>query len=151
VYFQARFIAIPSLMILALPGAWFWLQRRERLSRDARGGRVIARSNDRARLAAELDRATAAGDGRDFFCAARAALQSVLSERWQVPPNAVTLPEIEARLGPDSDVRKVFALADEVMYCGRNFARQDLEAWLRIVRYQMQQGAVHERARAAQT
>jgi hypothetical protein len=78
------------------------------------------------------------GNVQDFFHAAKMALQKALSVRWQVPPESVTLAEIDTRLGADSDVRRLFALADEAIYSGRRFAKSELEHWQRVVLRHMQ-------------
>ena len=138
-YFQPRFLALPSMMLLALPVAWMWLRRRER---RASGVDVAdARPPEAVRLAGDLDRATSSGDVRAFFHTARSGLQRILAARWELAPEAVTLAEVDVRLGADSDVRRLFALADEAIYSGRRFARPELEVCKRIVLHQMQQGS----------
>ena len=135
-YFQPRYLALPSLLLLAVPGAWFWLSRRERRAQEA-GGAGAARTVAPEHLAAAMDRATAAGNVPEFFHAARAGLQTALARRWRLPPDAVTLEEVEARLGAQSEARKIFVLADEALYSGRPFARSELNDWKRVVLRQM--------------
>jgi hypothetical protein len=136
-YDRPAFLAVPSLMVLGFAGAWLWLQRRERRSRDERTAWDDARLIEPARLAAQMDRATVAGDVPGFFHAARAVMQSLLSARWRIAPDAVTLAEVDARLGADSEVLTLFVMAEEALYCGRRFARSELQAWQRVVRRQM--------------
>ena len=119
-----------------MPGAWFWLSRRERRAQEA-GGAGAARTVAPEHLAAAMDRATAAGNVPEFFHAARAGLQTALARRWRLPPDAVTLEEVEARLGAQSEARKIFVLADEALYSGRPFARSELNDWKRVVLRQM--------------
>jgi hypothetical protein len=139
-YLQPRYVALPSLLVAALPLAWFWLRRREQRDRSG-AARAAARPADPAQLREAMDRAIHAGNVRDFFAAVRTLLRTELSARWQLAPEAVTMAEVEARLGADSDVRKLFALADEALYSGRRFAPPELERWRRLALLQSGQQA----------
>lgn len=135
-YFQSQYLALPSVLILAFPGLWFWLSRREQAGVGDPEARNAAAAT---RQLTEMQRATAAGDPEDFFQAARALLRRMLAGRWQIAENAVTLAEVDARLGTGSEVRNLLALAEEALYSRRRFARADLERWQRIVLREMQQ------------
>jgi hypothetical protein len=131
-YYRPAYVALPAAMLLAFPGAWLWLHRRSR--------RPVKLEEPRKKpsgLLADLDRAAATGNGEEFFVAARALLQRVLSSRWQIAEDAVTLAEVDARLGVESDVRRLFVLADESRYAGSRFGGWDLAAWRRFVLSQM--------------
>ena len=143
VYYEPRYLAVPALALLAFPAAWFWRCRRERRASEGVAG-MGARSLEPARVASDLNRATSSGNVQEFFQAARTVLQNALGARWQVPPETVTLAEIDTRLGADSEVRRVFALADEAIYAGRPFALSELEDWKRIVLRQLQPRSVSE-------
>jgi hypothetical protein len=130
-YYQPQFMAMPALLLLAVSGVWLWLRH---LERRVEGGRVSGlRPIAPGRIVAEMTRASAAGDEQDFFHAARAGLRNVLAARWQLAPESVTVAEIDARLGSDSEVRRLFVLADEAMYSERRFTRSELEHWKRVV------------------
>ena len=131
-YYRPAYLALPALCALALP-AWLLLRHRRKERSSGVG------STDTGGLVAELERAQAAGDGGNFFHAARALLQRVLAARWSISPEEVTLAEVDARLGAKSEVRNVFALADEALYAGRGFALADFEACKRTVLRQLQQ------------
>jgi hypothetical protein len=131
-YYQPAFVALPAAMVLAFPVAWVWLSRRERRSVNAE---QPPRKLD---LLSDLDRAAAAGNGEEFFVAAQALLQSVLSSRWRIAADAVTAAEVDARLGVDSEVRRLFLLAEEARYAGCRVGGGDLAAWRRVVLSQMQ-------------
>ena len=88
-------------------------------------GWIRARRTDPARRAlAALEQANrkslaaaqAATDVPGFFAAARLALQQRLGARWNQPPQAITLAEIEARLPGDSAVARFFREADRQDY-----------------------------------
>jgi hypothetical protein len=44
---------------------------------------------------------------------------------------------MEDRLGAESDIRELFALADEAKYSGHKLNATDFARWLRIVRRQL--------------
>jgi len=79
-----------------------------------------------------LDQAT--GNAVLFFQAARTILQQGLGERWQLPPETITLAEIESR-GTDVSpgVRAVFERADQIAYSGQAFGADDFAAWKQAV------------------
>jgi hypothetical protein len=129
-YFQPAYLSVPTLVILAFPGAWAWLRRRERRGQQRSD---VTRTVAPGWLVGQLERTAASGDASGFFHAARSGVQSALATRWQVPPEAVNLATVNARLGAESDVRRLFAVADEAIYSGRRFARSELENWKGVV------------------
>jgi hypothetical protein len=126
-YFQPRFLAIPSLLALVFGGGWLGLRRpsgaAHRSRERERGGRVVK----------EMEAAANAGNAALFFNLARKALLRILAG-GKVPPDQMTSAEIAAGLGGESeDIRRIFALADEANYSGHE-PTTDLERWLDIVR-----------------
>jgi hypothetical protein len=128
-YYQAPYAALPATIALAFPAAWAWLRRRE-VRRRARQGPLPISPQD---LVVHMDRAAAAGNVPEFFRAARSLMQKLLASRWRIAVEAVTLAEVDARLGGDSEVRQLFILADEARYAGRHVDEFDLAAWRRFV------------------
>jgi len=66
-----------------------------------------------------LQSATQCADANDttgFFAAARLALQQRLGQRWNQPPQAITLAEVRARIPGDSAVVRFFEEADRNEY-----------------------------------
>jgi hypothetical protein len=57
-------------------------------------------------------------DGGAFFTCARRALQHKLAEKWGCHAEAITAEDISQRLAQDSDVARVFAMADAVEFSG---------------------------------
>jgi hypothetical protein len=139
-YFQPRYLALPSVFMLAFPGLWFWLRRRERdaIEREATAGA----SGEPKRLTSEMERAAAAGDGEKFFQSARILVQRVLASRWHIAPDAVTLSEVDARLGKDSEVRGLFAIADEAIYSSRHLPKAELEHFKRTVLHELEEESI---------
>jgi len=131
-YYQPQYLGVPSAMLLALSGAWFWQRRRERAAAhvDADGGRA---SLDPRPLLNVMDDARAAGDPDLFFRSARAALQRDLASKWQLPPDAITPEEVDARLGPASALTRLFKLADETAYAGIRLTALDYQQWRQFV------------------
>jgi hypothetical protein len=96
----------------------------------------------RLRSLRELETAMSAAverhDAPTFFLAARQAIQLQRGAQWQIPPEAVTLPLVEAR-DPElaEALAPLFTIADEVMYSGHAPADLDLAAWERRVREEL--------------
>jgi hypothetical protein len=133
-YLQPRFLAIPSLLTLALVGGWATARRRKHWSA------ALSRVNSKAikRALAQMERAARSGDEAAFFNSARSALQQALAERWQVSPDEVTMAEIESRVGIEGDeLRQLFALADESKYSGHGLLDVDFSRWTQVVRRQL--------------
>jgi hypothetical protein len=114
-YYQATYLGIPSALALAFCGAWFWVRRREHA---AAAGDTKESPLNTAPLVNLMDDAVTSGDPELFFKSARAALQRALASKWQIATEAITVEEVDARLGAKSDVARVFTLADEAAYAG---------------------------------
>jgi hypothetical protein len=133
-YLQPRFLAIPSLLTLALVGGWAMARRRMNSNAN------LSRVNSKAikRVLAQMERAARSRDEAAFFNSARTALQQVLAERWQVSPDEVTMAEIESRAGTEGDeLCQLFALADESKYSGHGLIDVDFLRWTQVVRRQL--------------
>jgi hypothetical protein len=133
-YLQPRFLAIPSLLTVALVGGWAMARRRKDWSA------TLSRVNSKAikRVLVQMERAARSGDEAAFFNSARSALQEALAERWQVSPEQVTMAEIESRVGTEGDeLRQLFALADESKYSGHGLHDVDFSRWTQVVRRQL--------------
>jgi hypothetical protein len=128
-YLQPKFLAIPSFLVLAFAAGWVGVRRR----RDEEGRSI-------KREMAPMEAAARAGNETLFFDSARNTLQRLFAAQWQLVPEAVTTAEINARMGADSDVYRLFALADESKYSGRTPDATDFVRWLRIVRDQLTGG-----------
>jgi hypothetical protein len=131
-YYQPQYLGVPSALLLAFSGAWFWQRRRERAAADVDvdGGRS---SLNPLPLLKVMDDARAAGDPDLFFRSARAALQRYLASKWQLPPDAITPEEVDARLGPSSALARLFKLADETAYAGVRLTALDYQHWKQFV------------------
>jgi hypothetical protein len=133
-YMQPRFLAVPCVLTLAFAGTWFGLRRRE--SARAIAGRAVSQTLNRS--LALMEQAAQSGDSPAFFSAARHALQQILAARWQTAPDQVTAVQLDARLGGDAnDVRRLFALADEIEYSGYRPTATDFSRWTQMVRKQI--------------
>jgi len=135
-YLQPRFLAVPSIVVLAFAAGWLGARRRRGAGEWESGSDRIA-SRAAKRALAQMQAAARAGDAALFFEAARTALQPLLASRWQLEPEQITTAEVEGRVGADNDVRQLFALADEAKYSGRKLNATDFARWLRIVRRQL--------------
>jgi len=136
-YLEPRFLAMPGGLLCALCGAWLWLRRADRRAMSAAEATTRAPLETTEALVGRMQAASAAGNAAVFFDSARSALQRSLADRWHVEPDQITLADVEARLGGESDVRRVFALADETKYSGRNIESGELKHWQQIVLRQL--------------
>ena len=134
-YLRPGFLALPSLMALAIAGGWLAVRRRT-------DGRKVGRREHNFSTAAArvLDRMAAAarsGDTASFFDAARSGIRGHLAARWQLPADATT-DDIEARAVAHSpDIEQLFAQADEAHYAKHAAGATDFARWTRVVREQL--------------
>jgi hypothetical protein len=132
-YLQPRFLAVPSILVLAFAGGWLSARRRRGAGvRESASNRIASRAAKRT--LAQMQAAARAGDAALFFDSARTALQSVLAARWELAPEEITSSELENRVGAENEIRELFALADEAKYSGRKLNATDFARWLRMVR-----------------
>jgi hypothetical protein len=135
-YLQPRFLAIPSLLAVAIAGAWMAVRRRANpTGRVSARNRFVAKKNQR--VLTQMEAAARAGNAAVFFNAARDALQQTLAVRWQVGPEEVTAAEVRARLGDDPDIEQLFALADESKYSDQDLRTADFARWMHAVRQRL--------------
>ncbi len=122
-YLQPKFLAIPSFLVLAFVAGWLGVRgRRDEEIRSIR------------QAMAQMEAAARAGNETLFFDSARSTLQRLFAAQWQLLPEEVTTAEVNVRMGVDSDVHRLFALADESKYSGRAPDATDFVRWLRVVR-----------------
>jgi hypothetical protein len=121
-YFQPKFLAIPSFLVLALAAGWVGRRRRDEEGKSVK------------RAMAQLEAAARAGNEALFFDSVRSTMQRHFAAQWQLLPEEVTTVEINARMGVDSEIYRLFALADESKYSGRAPHATDFVRWLRVVR-----------------
>ena len=135
-YLQPRFLAIPSLLAVAIAGGWMAVRRRGNpTGRVSARNRFVAKKNQR--VLTQMEAAARAGNAAVFFNAARDALQQTLAVRWQVGPEQVTAAEVRARLGDDPDIDQLFALADESKYSNHDLRTADFARWMHAVRQRL--------------
>lgn len=130
-YYQPAYIAVPSLLLAALSGAWLWVRRGEQIALAQ-----AAKANEFPQtesVLSTMEEARTAGDTTRFFQTARLALTGALAVQWQVDPASITLAEVEARLGANSVSARVFKLADEAAYAGATLAPADFQCWKQLV------------------
>jgi hypothetical protein len=133
-YFQPGFLVGQGLLVLGFLGAGLWLRRRDRLAADQ--GHALRRRELKAvdGFLSTMDAAASRHDAATFFFSARQALQHCLGWRWNTAPAAVTVAEIDAHLGGDGEnVRRVFALADQLAYSSGESIDADFPAWKKTV------------------
>jgi hypothetical protein len=135
-YYQFRFLAIPSALALLLGGAWAALRRMER---NARGEHERMRLEMLRNLQETMSVASTRGDAAGFINSASLALRQSLGARWQIAPEQITMDDIDTRLDGSErdDIRQIFALADEANYSGGDLHAADFERWTQVVHRQL--------------
>jgi hypothetical protein len=138
VLFSPWFIAAQAVPVLLLFGGLFARRRSIRMANDPDRLRArAARAAVRDRLAT-MDQALMANSPPAFFAAARGAVQQQLARRWHVPADTVTSDEIDRRMNGDGkELRKLFAVADDVIYSGRPVPPAELREWKAAVEQQV--------------
>jgi hypothetical protein len=131
-YVQPVYMAIPSFLMVAFSGAWFWVRRRERSAAESDSA-AAKNSLQTEALINVMAGARAASDTELFFKSARAALQRALASKWHLTPDSISIEDVVARLGEGSDVARLFTLADEIAYSGMKLTAIDFRRWTRIV------------------
>jgi hypothetical protein len=126
---------LPVVVLLAINEV---VRRRQRLARDPN----LLRLTQRRRAVQEhmriMEGAVSQGAVAEFFAAARGAFQHQLGLRWGLPPQTITLADINARMNGDAEgFRFIFELADEVTYTGRTFAAGELHKWFKTVQTEL--------------
>jgi hypothetical protein len=135
-YLQPRFLAIPSLMALALAGGWIGMRRRLAANEPVMGRGIAPRRINQ--MLAQIAAAARARDAPLFFNLSRTALQETLAARWQVSPDQITAAEIAARIGSEGEgILQLFALADESKYSPHPLNGADFVRWAQVVRHQL--------------
>jgi hypothetical protein len=138
-YFQPRFLVIPSFLTVAFTGVWLWMRRRETSIDDNGGSTADAAITT---LLAQMDKAASAGDVARFFNSARSTVQRILAARWGVSALSISAEEIDARLGAESrELHQLFDLADEATYSGGRLDHADFQKWTRTIRRELNERA----------
>jgi hypothetical protein len=133
-YFQPGFVVSQAIIALAFIGAGFWMRRNEQFASDP--ARIKRHQELKAvdGFLAQMDSAAKQRDAATFFFSARQALQHALAWRWKMNPGAITLAEIDAHMnGEGENIRRVFALADELAYSGNAAIEADFASWKQAV------------------
>jgi hypothetical protein len=133
VYYNPLFVAGQALPLLALLGGLAFLRHRERESQPDRARLSAAQQAIRQQVAA-MDAAMRQQQAGAFFVHARNALQQRFGQRWNMRPEAITVSDIDSRLGEEGgNARAVFELADQATYSDLQVDDADLLQWREVV------------------
>jgi hypothetical protein len=120
-YMQPKFLAVPSLLVLAFSAAWAAAKRRRRREQGGTGYARIP-SKSAQRVLAHMEAAARAKNAALFFELARGALERLYAA------------EMDARLADDEQLRELFNYADESKYSGHELQATHFAQWLSVVR-----------------
>jgi len=133
IYLNPWFLAAQSLPILACLAGFAFIRRQEMISHPQRKRATAAQQAIRHQVSA-MDEAIQNHQTDAFFIHARTALQQRLGQQWNLRPEAITLADIDARLGTGSEnIRSIFEMADQASYSDLQFADADLRQWRQVV------------------
>jgi hypothetical protein len=133
VYLSPLFLAGQALPLLALLGGLAWWRRRQKLAHPERA-RLSAMQRAVRQQVAAMDAALRDEEAGAFFVHARNALQQRFGQEWKMRPEAITVADVEARLGEGSpNVRSIFEMADQASYSDLHFGEADLQKWREVV------------------
>jgi hypothetical protein len=132
-YFNPMFIAAQTLPMFALIAGMVLVRRRKQTTHPLRVRATAIQQAIRQQIEA-MDEAMKAHRTDDFFIHARNALQLRLGHQWNLRPEAITLADVEARLGDASQtIRPVFEMADQASYSDLHFGDTDLCQWRQVI------------------
>jgi hypothetical protein len=133
VYLSPVFMAAQALPLVALLGGLAFLRHRRSALAPDRARLSAAQQAIRQQVAA-MDAAMADEQAGPFFVHARTALQQRYGPLWNMRPEAITVSDLDARLGEaGANARTVFEMADQAMYSDLNIAAADLQQWRQVV------------------
>ena len=133
IYLNPWFLAGQSLPLLALLCGLALVRRQELASHPQRTRATAAQQAIRQQINA-MDEAMKNHQTDAFFVHARSALQQRLGQRWNLRPETITIAEIDARLGNESEnIRPIFEMADQASYSDLQFEDADLRQWRQVV------------------
>jgi hypothetical protein len=119
-------------------GVHILLRRQQQLARDPTRLRLATSRREVQAHLKIMESAVSQGAVAEFFAAARGAFQSQLGLRWGLPPQTITLADINTRMNGEAEgFRFIFELADEVTYTGRTFAASELPKWFKTVQAEL--------------
>jgi len=133
VYLSPVFLGVQALPLVALLGGLAFLRHRRSASTPDRARLTEAQRAIRQQVAA-MDAAMADRQAGPFFVHARNALQQRYGPMWKMRPEAITVADIESRLGEAGvNARMIFEMADQAMYSDLNLGVDDLQQWRQAV------------------
>ncbi len=133
IYLNPWFLAAQGLPILACLAGFAFIRRQEKVSHPERKRATAVQQAIRQQIQA-MDEAIRNHQTDAFFIHARSALQQRLGQQWNLRPEAITLADVDARLGSGSEnIRPIFEMADQASYSDLQFEDADLRQWRQVV------------------
>ena len=120
------FITVCSLCILLLVFLFVLKIRQQNIERHPE---IQLKKQKKLLLEDDLKRveqAQVTGDGRSFLSLSRTAIQNQLGLLWNIEPAALSLADIRSRLEVDSQLIKIFSVAEEAAYGGASLTNQKM-------------------------
>jgi hypothetical protein len=132
-YLSPVFLAGQALPLVALLGGLAFLRQRRNALQPDRARLSAAQLAIRQQVEA-MDAAMRDQQAGPFFVHARQALQQRYGQQWNMRPEAITVTDLETRLGEaGANARTVFEMADQAVYSDLHIGDADLMQWRQVV------------------
>jgi hypothetical protein len=133
IYLNPLFLGGQAVPLVALLGGLAFLRRRRSALEPERLRLSAAQQAIRQQVAA-MDAAMQDQQAGPFFVHARNALQQRFGQQWNMRPEAITVADLDARLGEQgANARTVFEMADQATYSDLQVGDADLHQWRQVV------------------
>jgi hypothetical protein len=138
-YRQFRFQAAMATALAVLLAALVLYLRRRRLAADPDIMRRREVADKIKTCLQEMESAVKSNDPAAFTTACRTAIQEKLARQWGIQARAITLADLELRLGRDNPLCDIFRQLEHAGYSGSELTENSMQAILRTLRTELEQ------------
>ncbi|SDP37344.1 BatD family protein [Desulforhopalus singaporensis] len=137
-YRKSWYLGTLAAMAITCLGAGTFLLRQRKYRRNP----LLKEQQERnTLLAKDLDAAQQAlseHQSQQFLLACRTAIQNQLGRRFRLQPHAISTGDIEQMVGKDSELSKIFTLAQTALYAGTSLSADEMERLLHQLKKELE-------------